>query len=116
MHIDRVSRYVPVVGGSHSTAEQRRLVLMSLPRVRWLERDGDYKPRGNGITPTQYEFPNLSPYESLALGYKMSGLTNWQVAAEMGVSGKTARDYILQAVRKLEAAGKNPMEFQAALD
>ena len=111
MHIDRISRYVPVVGGSHSTAEQRRMVLMSLPRVRWLERDGDYKPALQGITPTQYDFPGLTPYESLALGYKLAGLKLWQISAEMRVHEKTVRDYILQGMRKLEAAGKKPLEF-----
>jgi len=47
MIIEKITKYVVASSPSRSSSNTfSRMVPMSVPRVRWLERDGSFKPAG----------------------------------------------------------------------
>ena len=112
MHIQKISRYVPVAAPTNSTSESisSRKMLMSLPRVKWLERDPDYKPNGffeEDLPPPPPPSPNvpkagmpLSDREDEIYKLRMGGESFTDIARRFGISSDTVRGMFSRARRK----------------
>jgi len=114
--IEKVSRYIVVnvhtSGSAHSTLAGRK-VLLSLARVRWLERDPNYIPppplenevETEDVSP-RYDAA-ITPREELAHRLRRDeGMTYREIAAYMGITEKSVASYICVAKQKL-GNGKN---------
>ena len=68
-----------------------KMATMVLERVR----------KGSGRHPADDAFADLSPQEDRILGLIGSGLTNREIAGELGLSEKTIKNYVSQIYSKL---------------
>jgi DNA-binding NarL/FixJ family response regulator len=113
MQIEKVSKYINVTVGGTSLcdASATRKVLMSLPRVKWLERDEEYIPPPE-IKVEVKAFPiyaqrPVSPREEEAYQLKLSGKELSQIADIMRVSETAAASYVATAKRKKQYLGEH---------
>ena len=114
MRIEKVSRIVtvsPPYGSGNQTSTRR--VLMSLPRIRWLERDGDNTPPEPPPVEDEiatiekkafpfYAYHPLYPREKEAHELHKAGKTVLEIAGHMSIPQKTVRTYLTCAKKKLE--------------
>jgi DNA-binding NarL/FixJ family response regulator len=112
MQIEKVSKIITVnVGGSTiCDGITTRKVIMSLPRVKFLEGGEGYVPPPtteeldtipDGSRPL-YTYRNISSRERIAYDLRQRGLTIGEICGEMGVSESAARSYVASAKRKKE--------------
>ncbi len=114
MEIERISWH------AYDPKDQRH-VLVSLPRVRWLERDPDYKPprsdepppridrrKDAKISPSkvrgfrpQARNDELSPAQKEAWTLHLSGMKLAEIGEKMGRSANAAGKLLIQAREKL---------------
>lgn len=107
MQIEKISRVINVsVNGSsaYDNGLTHRRVLLSLPRVRWLERDEEYVPPQEPVEPgdliPSYARKNIQPREQEAFDMRKRGMKMVEIADAMGITVKAARGYVLVARRK----------------
>lgn len=60
-------------------------------------------------TPTERDFPRLTSRERQVLGLVADGLTNAEVATELGLSEKTVANYVSVALSTLHARDRNAL-------
>jgi DNA-binding NarL/FixJ family response regulator len=60
-------------------------------------------------TPTERDFPRLTARERQVLGLVADGLTNAEVATELGLSEKTVANYVSVALSTLHARDRNAL-------
>jgi DNA-binding CsgD family transcriptional regulator len=110
VQIEKVSRYISVQTPSRSMsgANGVRRMLLSLPRVKWLELDPDYKPFG-GIDdeiepPPKPSSPKpgspLSGRELEIWNLRMMNMSFADIAAHFGVTRDTVRGMYARARKK----------------
>lgn len=117
--IEKVSKYISIRSGISEPQSAGRRVLMSLPRVRWLEAQPDYEPwppleelkmepaPEPETEPQRYVFrPQARNYElsdRQREAWKMydEGLSVKQVAEKMNISRNAASKLLAQAREKL---------------
>ena len=114
--MQKVSRYIHVRSGTSCGPGDGRRVLLSLPRVQWLERQPDYKPWPAlqepkpepvpDYQPTRYTLrPQcrnhaLSERQKQAWALYFEGLSVKQVGEKMGISANAASKLLSQAREK----------------
>ncbi len=118
MQIEKITRLVPVAEATYSSSDMTtvRKMAISLPRVRWLERDPDYRPTDvidleSGATSTpamrvaKYADKPLTLREKQISEMRFAGKTNQQVAAELQLSQEYIRHAYSMAMTKLRHQG-----------
>ena len=121
MQIEKVTKYVNLASPSRSSSSTVtvRTVAMSLPRVRWLERDPDFKP---SVEPEQVTIINGSiagksmvrRVKNLEKGMPLTNseqrayelgvvqkLSQRKACVHMGIAHSTYRQHLLKAKFKL---------------
>lgn len=112
MQIEKVSRVITVnVGGSTiCDGLTTRKVLMSLPRVKFLEGGEDYVPPPppadldtvpDGARPL-YTYKDITPCERRAYDLRQQGMSIIEICGVMKISQSAARSYVAAAKRKKE--------------
>ncbi len=113
--MNRVSKYIHVRSGISCGPGDGRRVLLSLPRVEWLERQPDYEPwpplkepePEPDFQPTKHSFrPQLRSHElserqKQAWDLYQSDLTVTQIGAKMDCTPNAASKLVAQAKEKL---------------
>ena len=114
MLIDKVSWIIEVhnISRSSSASSCGRRVLMSLPRVKWLERDPDYVvPPPVTENPTENTLRRaarpLANREMEAYEHRRRGLSYAQISMLMGASENAARSYVSSARKKIQRDKSN---------
>lgn len=113
--VEKISRYV-FLNNSRETDSSygARKVLVSLPRVRWLERDGlpsqyvviadDQQPEEPTPRFNVEHHPSfgmeLSAVEKQAMEFRDQGLTYAEIAQRMGVTHVSVKNYVSRGLRK----------------
>jgi DNA-binding CsgD family transcriptional regulator len=114
MRIEKVSKIISVPCGGHALYNSiaTRKVIMSLPRVRFLEDDEELSPPPvtieeeiKQVTPL-YAMKPVSPREGEALKLKEQGKSLNEIARIMRISVTCAGAYIATARRKLQFQGE----------
>ena len=128
MHIEKVTKYVNLASPSRSSSSTVtvRTVPMSLPRVRWLERDPDYKPEGvinpasenrvvNGnvigksmLYKTRNLVKGMPLTEREKTAYELDTvqkLSQRKACVQMGIAHSTYRQHLIKAKVKLGIEG-----------
>jgi len=116
VNVERISRYISIKPGVSEAQGAERRVLLSLPRVRWLERQPDYKPWPAlqeskpepvpDYQPTKHSFrpqlrsDELSERQKQAWALYLEGLSVKQVGEKMGISSNAASKLLAQAREK----------------
>lgn len=116
---EKQSKYISIRSGVSSSQGDARRVLLSLPRVKWLDRQPDYmpwppleepKPKPKivtGFRPAPYAFKphlrndKLSLMQQHAWELHLSGKTNVQIGVEMNKSTNAVGKLLVQARLKL---------------
>lgn len=119
MNIEKVSKYINVRSGISCGPGDGRRVLLSLPRVQWLERQPDYAPwpplenpkpepePEQEYQPARYTFRpqlrsnELSTRQRQAWALHLGGMSNGQIAEKMGTTPNAAGKLLAQAREKL---------------
>lgn len=117
MNVEKVSKYISIRSGISEPQSVGRRVLMSLPRVRWLEAQPDYEPwppleepkpePPPEPEPARYELrPQLrsnemSDRQKAAWAMHNEGLSNIQIAERMKITPNAAGKLLAQAREKL---------------
>lgn len=118
MNVEKVSKYISIRSGISEPQSAGRRVLMSLPRVRWLEAQPDYtpwppleepRPEPPAVEPEPVRYTlrpqshnyELSDRQKLAWTMHSEGLSVKQVAENMKVSRNAASKLLAQAREKL---------------
>ncbi len=115
--MNRVSKYIHVRSGISCGPGDGRRVLLSLPRVEWLERQPDYEPWPPlkepepepvpDFQPTRYDLrPHLRSHElserqKQAWDLYQSDLTVTQIGEKMDCTPNAASKLVAQAKEKL---------------
>ena len=113
--MNRVSKYIHVRSGISCGPGDGRRVLLSLPRVEWLERQPDYEPwpplkepePEPDFQPTKHSFrPQLRSHElsvrqRQAWNLHLGGMTMIQIGAKMDCTPNAASKLVAQAKEKL---------------
>ncbi len=115
--MQRVSKYIHVRSGISCGPGDGRRVLLSLPRVEWLERQPDYEPWPPlkepepepvpDFQPARYDLrPHLRSHElserqKRAWDLYQTDLTVIQIGMEMGCTPNAASKLVAQAKEKL---------------
>ena len=117
--MNRVSKYIHVRSGISCGPGDGRRVLLSLPRVEWLERQPDYVPWPPlkepapapepvpDFQPTRYDLrPHLRSHElsnrqRQAWNLHLAGLSMKQIGAKMDCTDNAASKLVSQAREKL---------------
>lgn len=116
---EKQSKYISIRSGVSSSQGDARRVLLSLPRVKWLDRQPDYmpwppleepKPKPKivtGFRPAPYTLKphlrndKLSLMQQHAWDLHLSGKTNVQIGVEMNKSTNAVGKLLGQAREKL---------------
>lgn len=118
MRIEKVSRFIQVNPANSTIAggAAARSVLLSLPRVRWLEDPANDSIPQHLEKPVQYKPPKpahpiyasrrLFSRERQAYNLSKDGYTTQQICGAMGISGSAARSYVASAKKKIAAGQK----------
>ena len=117
MNVEKVSKYISIRSGISEPQSAGRRVLMSLPRVKWLEAQPDYEPwppleepkpePPPEPEPARYSFrPQLrsnemSDRQKEAWAMHGEGLSNIQIAERMKITPNAAGKLLAQAREKL---------------
>ena len=129
MRIEKISRYISVTPGVSEPRNFGRRVLLSLPRVRWLEAQPDYQPwpplpvdgpvsdaesgvaqdleddrkvsHNRCVFRPHLRRNDLSDRQRSAWDFYRSGLTMRQIGENMGCSANAASKLVAQAREKL---------------
>ena len=118
MQIEKMSKYISVTPGIAQPNAFGRQVLLSLPRVKWLERQPDYEPWPELATPprdervkdyiaSRYTFRpqtrrnELSPMQKQAWELQQTGMTHAQIAKRLSKSKNAIGKLLAQAREKL---------------
>lgn len=120
MNIEKMSRYITVRPGVSSPHGHERRVLLSLPRVKWLEAQPDYEPwppleaprpkpeiKPEQINPRRHTFrpqlrsDELSTAQKQAWDLHRSGKSHAEVGAMLNKSTNAVGKLLAQAREKL---------------
>lgn len=124
MHIEKVTRYVNTASPSRSSSGTItvRKIPLSLPRVRWLERDPDYKPSSEPedvkiVNGRVAGSKNLLLTKNMKLGDALTNseqtayelavnqkLSHRKACTAMGITHSTFRQHLIKAKFKLGIA------------
>lgn len=104
MKIEKVSTYIVAATPSRSTETQTtsRKILMSLPRVRWLERDNPRQDVGESVElKNMHSYITLTKRESEALNLHQQNFTIEEIAVRKGMKTSLVHKLISDAKKKL---------------
>lgn len=118
MKIEAQSKYITIKPGVPSSHGDSRRVLLSLPRVKWLDSQPDYEPwpplepprpsvAGKPINTRKFSFrpqtrsDKLSAMQQEAWDLHCSGKTHVQIGVEMNKTTNAVGKLIAQAREKL---------------
>ncbi len=115
MNIEKVSKYISVNNGKSPVDGQNcRRVLISIPRVRWLERGGNYVSNYvleedivavDAQTTHRLFGKPLSVREQRVLNLRDRGMSYTEIAMELKLSKDIIKNLILSGLRK---TGRRP--------
>jgi DNA-binding NarL/FixJ family response regulator len=105
--IEKVSRYIMVCGtySVRSIEDNARRVLLSLPRVRFLERDPDYvcppKIHERILKGETQALRPITNREMIALELRTQKFSYEEIGKKLGVSNNAVRSYVSTARKKI---------------